>query len=182
MVSIATAQSFDEMGMNIGNVSRLLKAKARSISPESLTGEKGKDGMDQVGNGMRQTHRGKRSPAAPCLGGGEGGAEAQMGDERVEIAVAVEEGEVIGDAAGGDDSVDGFANRNPAGTEGAVIPGRHYGDLRPAQSHQVQGIQQFFCLLEITFQRKALEHFGQDQIADCDGLDAQETMEPFNFR
>ena len=37
--------SFNGMGMNIGNLSRLSDAKTRSISAENSTGEKGKGGM-----------------------------------------------------------------------------------------------------------------------------------------
>ena len=49
--SYAGAQSFDGLGMNLGNLSRLSKAKSRSISPENFTGEKGKGGMAKVGEG-----------------------------------------------------------------------------------------------------------------------------------
>ncbi|MCE5248603.1 DUF2961 domain-containing protein [bacterium] len=37
--------------MNLGNLARLSKARTRSISPENLTGEKGKAGMAKVGDG-----------------------------------------------------------------------------------------------------------------------------------
>ncbi|WP_318348419.1 hypothetical protein [Aquipluma nitroreducens] len=37
--------SFNGLDMNIGNLSRLSNAQTRSISPENLTGEKGKGGM-----------------------------------------------------------------------------------------------------------------------------------------
>jgi hypothetical protein len=47
----ARAQSFDGLGMNLGNLSRLSKAKTRSISPENFTGEKGKGGMAKLGEG-----------------------------------------------------------------------------------------------------------------------------------
>jgi len=36
---------FDGLHMNLGNLSRLSKAKTRSISAENFTGEKGKGGM-----------------------------------------------------------------------------------------------------------------------------------------
>jgi hypothetical protein len=41
--------SFNGLGMNMGNLSRLSKAKTRSISPENFTGEKGKGGMSTDG-------------------------------------------------------------------------------------------------------------------------------------
>lgn len=37
--------SFNGLGLNLGNLSRLSSAKTRSISPENFTGEKGKAGM-----------------------------------------------------------------------------------------------------------------------------------------
>src|SRR5687767_2072958 len=51
VVAVAGAQSFDGLGMSMGNLSRLSKAKTRSISPENFTGEKGKGGMAKVGEG-----------------------------------------------------------------------------------------------------------------------------------
>ncbi|MCI0696900.1 DUF2961 domain-containing protein [candidate division KSB1 bacterium] len=39
--------------MNLGNLSRLSKAKTRSISPENFTGEKGKGGMATTGTGEK---------------------------------------------------------------------------------------------------------------------------------
>src|SRR6185312_477855 len=43
--------SFNGLGMNLGNLSLLSKAKTRSISPENPTGEKGKGGMAEQGTG-----------------------------------------------------------------------------------------------------------------------------------
>jgi hypothetical protein len=43
--------SFNGLGMNLGNLSRLSKAQTRSISPENFTGEKGKGGMATEGLG-----------------------------------------------------------------------------------------------------------------------------------
>ncbi|MBI4427668.1 MAG: DUF2961 domain-containing protein, partial [Ignavibacteriales bacterium] len=40
---------FNGVGMGLGNLSRLSKAKSRSISPENFTGEKGKAGMSTDG-------------------------------------------------------------------------------------------------------------------------------------
>ncbi|GGJ08444.1 hypothetical protein GCM10010885_16950 [Alicyclobacillus cellulosilyticus] len=42
---------FSGLGMGLGNLSRLSNAKSRSISPENLTGEKGKGGMATEGTG-----------------------------------------------------------------------------------------------------------------------------------
>ncbi len=44
--------AFDGLGMNLGNLSRLSRARTRSISPESFTGEKGRAGMATEGTGQ----------------------------------------------------------------------------------------------------------------------------------
>jgi len=45
----AQSTRFDGLGMHMGNLSKLSKAKSRSISPENFTGEKGKGGMSTDG-------------------------------------------------------------------------------------------------------------------------------------
>src|SRR6267154_594510 len=42
-------QNFNGLGVGMDNLFRLSKAKTRSISPENVTGEKGKGGMDKTG-------------------------------------------------------------------------------------------------------------------------------------
>lgn len=42
---------FNGLGMHLGNLARLSKARTRSISPENFTGEKGKGGMATNGTG-----------------------------------------------------------------------------------------------------------------------------------
>lgn len=44
---------FSGLNMSLGNLSRLSRAKTRSISPENSTGEKGKGGMATEGTGAR---------------------------------------------------------------------------------------------------------------------------------
>ena len=44
---------FNGLGMNMGTLSRISKAKTHSISPENFTGEKGKAGMAMDGTGAR---------------------------------------------------------------------------------------------------------------------------------
>lgn len=51
-VSVAAADPpFNGLDLNLGNLYRVSKAKSRSISPENLTGEKGKAGMATEGTG-----------------------------------------------------------------------------------------------------------------------------------
>ena len=45
-------QSFNGLGLGLGNLSRLSKAQTRSISPENFTGEKGKAAMSTDGPAM----------------------------------------------------------------------------------------------------------------------------------
>ena len=52
--------NFNGLGMNLGNLSRLSDAKTRSLSPENVTGEKGRGGMAD----------GSMNPAARDLGTG----------------------------------------------------------------------------------------------------------------
>ena len=53
IVTLAQEQkaTFNGLNMTLGNLSRLSHAKTRSISPENLTGEKGKGGMATEGTG-----------------------------------------------------------------------------------------------------------------------------------
>ena len=55
MIGAAAEQKSTYNGLNLGmgNLSRLSRAKTRSISPENLTGEKGKGGMATEGTGAK---------------------------------------------------------------------------------------------------------------------------------
>jgi hypothetical protein len=46
-------ESFNGLGLNLGNLSRLSRAKSRSVSPENFTGEKGAGGMATTGTGEK---------------------------------------------------------------------------------------------------------------------------------
>ena len=46
-------QNYNGLGLNLGNLSRLSKAKTRSISAENFTGEKGKGGMADTGLSLK---------------------------------------------------------------------------------------------------------------------------------
>ncbi len=63
----AQTPTFNGLGLNLGTLSRLSKAKTRSISPENFNGEKGKAGMATDGTGKeaaRELGRGwKISPS-----------------------------------------------------------------------------------------------------------------------
>ena len=50
---LAQSSAYNGLNLSMGNLSRLSHAKTRSISPENLTGEKGKGGMATEGTGAK---------------------------------------------------------------------------------------------------------------------------------
>src|ERR1043166_8632174 len=48
--ALAQSNPYDGLDSNLNNLYRVSDAKTRSISPENLTGEKGKGGMAATGN------------------------------------------------------------------------------------------------------------------------------------
>ncbi len=50
---LAAQETYDGLGLGLGNLARLSHAKTRSISPENFTGEKGKAAMATEGTGAR---------------------------------------------------------------------------------------------------------------------------------
>ncbi len=66
--------SFNGLGMNLGNLSRLSRAKTRSISPENFTGAKGQGGRAMEGTGQecaRDLGAGWKISPSVCLKAGE---------------------------------------------------------------------------------------------------------------
>ncbi len=65
--------NFNGLGLHLGNLSRLSKAKSRSISAENFTGEKGKGGMATQGTGSKAArdlgHGWKISPSVNIQSG-----------------------------------------------------------------------------------------------------------------
>ncbi len=49
----AQTSSYNGLNLSMGNLSSLSHAKSRSITPENLTGEKGKGGMATEGTGAK---------------------------------------------------------------------------------------------------------------------------------
>ena len=61
-------EQFNGLGMGLGNLSRLSRAKTRSISAENPNGEKGKGGMATEGTGANAARDlGKTWKIAPCV-------------------------------------------------------------------------------------------------------------------
>ena len=64
----AQTSSYDGLNLGMGNLSRLSHAKTRSISPENLTGEKGKGGMATEGTGAEAARDlGQGWKVSPCV-------------------------------------------------------------------------------------------------------------------
>jgi len=62
------AEEFNGLNMSLGNLSRLSKAKTRSISAENFTGEKGKGGMTTEGTGANAARElGQGWKVSPCI-------------------------------------------------------------------------------------------------------------------
>ncbi len=60
--------SFNGLGLGIGNLSRLSRARTRSISAENFTGEKGKGGMATEGTGAQSARElGQGWKISPCI-------------------------------------------------------------------------------------------------------------------
>ncbi len=60
--------SFNGLGLGVGNLSRLSRAKTRSISAENFTGEKGKAGMATEGTGAQSARElGQGWKISPCI-------------------------------------------------------------------------------------------------------------------
>ena len=61
-------EPFNGLGMNLGNLSRLSRAKTRSISAENFNGEKGKGGMATDGTGAGAARDlGRTWKISPCV-------------------------------------------------------------------------------------------------------------------
>ena len=66
-------KSFNGLGMDLGNLSRLSNAQTRSISPENFTGEKGKAGMSTDGPARaRPATSARAGRSRPTSGSGRG--------------------------------------------------------------------------------------------------------------
>jgi hypothetical protein len=66
--TIAQGSSFNGLHMSLGDLSRLSKAKTRSISAENFTGEEGKAGMATTGAGERAGRElGQGWKISPCV-------------------------------------------------------------------------------------------------------------------
>ncbi|MCA9957003.1 MAG: DUF2961 domain-containing protein, partial [Anaerolineales bacterium] len=60
--------SFNGLGMHLGNLARLSKAKTRSISPENFTGAKGEGGLATEGEGANAARElGQGWKLSPCV-------------------------------------------------------------------------------------------------------------------
>jgi hypothetical protein len=65
---MANSSGFNGLDLHLGNLHRLSNAQSRSISAENFTGEKGKGGMADAGNGNRASRDlGRGWKVSPCI-------------------------------------------------------------------------------------------------------------------
>src|SRR3989304_189920 len=86
--------------------------------------------------------------------------------EWVEIAVGVEELQILGNAEGGNQGVDGLADGEAPFSQGAVVLRALQGHLDAHHLHQGELQQGLARRLEILWLTEPLKHFGKDQVAN----------------
>lgn len=106
----------------------------------------------------------------------------QVLDERLEIPVAEQQGVAALQAAGGDQGVDGLAGRDAEGAQGPIVPRGLQRDVAAADLDQGEGAERRQSAVEVALACEALQHFGQDQVADGQGLDAQQAVQALDLR
>lgn len=106
-----------------------------------------------------------------------------MCDKWVEVALAVEQQRVIRfEAAGGDQRIYCLADRDATLAQRAIVARRLYCNVLTADVDSVHPGQQFPRLIEIPLAAKALQHFGQDEVADDQQFAARQCVQPFGLR
>src|SRR6185312_1243329 len=98
-------------------------------------------------------------------------------DERLEVAVAVQQRQSVRDAAGGDDAVDGLADGDAFVAQGPEVPGCLHGHGRAAKLHDVEAAEQAQDVAELLVGRGSLQYLGQDQVANGQGLGPQQAIQ-----
>src|SRR5262249_20308313 len=109
------------------------------------------------------------------------GDQPQVPDEWIEVAIAVKQRVMIGDAACRDQRIDGLAHRNAAATQVAMVACRLQRDLEPTVVDYLKPAEEAPGKIEVSFRCETLQHFRQDEIADADDLGAEEPVEPVGF-
>jgi hypothetical protein len=105
-----------------------------------------------------------------------------MCDERVEVAVAVEQRVIRFDAAGGDQRVHCLADGDATLAQCAIVARRLYCNVLTTDVDSFQPRQQLPRLIEIPLAAEALQHFGQDEVADDQQFAAKQCVQPVGLR
>ena len=100
-----------------------------------------------------------------------------MHDERLKVPVAVQQRQSVDDAAGGDDAVDGLADGDAFLAQCAEVPGRLHCHGLAAELHDVEAAEQAQDVAELLVSGGSLQHLGQDQVADGQGLGSQQGIQ-----
>lgn len=88
-----------------------------------------------------------------------------MFNERIKVAVAVEQGYAVENAAGGDEGVDGASGCHAAGAQTPIVSGGFERHTVVDDCHTIKGGEKCQPLSKGAFASRALQHFGDDEIA-----------------
>jgi len=86
------------------------------------------------------------------------------------------------DAVGADHHVDGLAHRHAGGAQCAVVARRAHGQGRTEHGHHGEHSEQAVCPEKRLLAPETLQHFGQHEITDHDGLLSERGVEPVGLR
>jgi len=111
--------------------------------------------------------------------------ESEVFNERIEVAVAVQQGEAAFDTTRGNHSIDRLPHSNAQCTERAKVLCRLNGYLFAAQIYDDQGHQQISDLSELAVAAESLENLGQVRppirnCMDSAGLNVHFLPDPFS--
>ena len=100
----------------------------------------------------------------------------------VEIAVVVQEFVIVFDAAGGDQAIDGFADGDAFLTQGAIVAGALDGQGRAGHLNLGKFAEAAPGRFKAGLVTKALQYFGQDQVANQHGDFIDHAVEKVGLR
>ncbi len=82
--------------------------------------------------------------------------------QRVEITIAVQKRDVVGDAIGADQQINRLANGNPTRAEKAIMCRGRYGNVSTTNQPQLDDGQPAFRLCKIPVGTKPMQHIQED--------------------
>lgn len=110
------------------------------------------------------------------------GTQPQIPLERVEIPVAVQQFVSVLYATCSNQGIDGFAYRHTEPAQRTEVPGSLDRDLLATHIDHQERSQHPSGITKILLIVEALQDFGQNQIANCQGLMAEQAVEKLGLR